>query len=614
MTLTAIHRPRRERTFLVYDLEWIPGTLEVRMVGVYDGARYRCYRTVDQFLDGELTHRNRGVWFYAHAGGLADLQFVVDRVYERCLENPAWSLDAKFSGSAAIIAKIRHCKHSWLFLDSFWLFRDSLKNIGKSMGMDKGEAGADPDEVGITDEEFERRKRLQRNWYATAPWDELRTYNEQDCRILWYAIDRFQTELMDLGGELQMTIASTGMNLFRRKYLTQQIEPHSYVNECAVHAYAASRVEKFADSVENANYYDINSSFPYAMTFPAPGEFLGSAYSLPEYDERNLFLADCEVEVPSIDVPPLAYRLKSRVFFPSGKWRNWFCNIDLEQLEKEGGKILAVHEVLRFGTFEDLGAYSTDIYTRRKNTQDPFRRIVYKYLLNCLYGKFAEMTEKEMLLINPPNVPITREQADSMRMRQWLPGAWLQTTVKEVPHRLVPIATHITAIARRTLGNLLSMSRDRYYCDTDGFATKELHETDSELGGLKLEKMIREGLFAGSKMYMLKGTDEKGREIEIVRGKGFSRLTATRFMELLEGHQIDHERMMRFKERLRHGTLKPQEATMKKRVHFVSPWSKRFNASKHVVPKRFPYPDGSTRPWQIEELQEMLGKQERIAA
>lgn len=637
-------RPRKCRRFIVYDGEWVPGTYELRMMGVYDGAEYRCYKTIDAFIAGEFTHKNRGAWFYAHAGGLADIQFLVERIYEKCLDDPSWSMDAKFSGSAAIIAKIRHQRHLWTVLDSLWLFRDSLANIGRSLGMLKGEPVPDPDEPGLSDEEHKRRKKALLDWYAHAPFNELKAYNEQDCRILWYAIDRFQSELMDMGGELQMTIASTGMNLFRRKYLSQNIDSHSYVNECAIQAYAASRVEKHCDSVEDSWYYDINSSFPYAMTFPAPGNFLGSSWKLPDSyggdgdesgDDARIFLADCEVEVPDLDVPPLAYRLKSRVFFPTGRWRNWFCNVDLAQLQREGGRILKVHEVLRFDVFNDLRQYCLDIYNKRKNTEDPFLKIVYKYLLNCLYGKFAEMMEKDTLLINPPQVPITAEEAEEMQMRQWLPGAWLQTVTRDVPHRIVPIATHITAIGRRTLGHYLSVARNRHYCDTDGFSTNErFHWTGKDdkgqpayhlaaravgnnggfvpldsfkdLGGMKLEKIVYRGHFAGSKGYMLEGVDDKGKPLSVVKFKGMSRMTATRYMELVEGKAIDMERMARIRERLSKGHISPADAIIRKRFNFVSPWSRGFDAQKHVVPKRFPYPDGQTRAWHVTELKEML--------
>ena len=614
MALTIINRQRRYRRFLVYDMEWIPGTLEIRCVGVYDGSRYRYYTTVNAFLDGELTHENRSAWFYAHAGGLADIQFVFERIYKRVIEDgeSEWTVDAKFSGSSAIIVKIGRHRHRWMFIDSYWLFRDKLANIGKSIGLHKGTAfaeGEDPEEDGLTDDEYERRMHKRREWYATVPLPTLIEYNRRDCEILWHAVDQFETAVLDLGGELQMTIASTGMNLFRRKYLTQEIESHSYVNECSTNAYAASRVERAQEYVENALYFDINSSFPFAMTHPLPGKFLGSRASLPSGD-KSIYLADCEIMVPeSLNVPPLAYRLQSRVFYPVGKWRNWFSSIDLAFLQSLDGVVCKVHEVLEFEPFTDLGGYCTDLYSRRKKATDPFEKIVYKYLLNCVYGKFAEMTEKDTLLINPEKTPVTLDEAIEMRMHQWMPGAWLKTVTRDIPHRLVPISTHITAIARRTLAEYLMVCRDWQYCDTDGFSTHENLAVSDELGGLKLEKILFRGHFAGSKMYDLEGETPDGKALRLVRGKGMSRLTPSRYAELMEGKAIEMERMSRIRERLGKGLMSPAEAKVKKRVHFVSPWSRNFDAKKHVIPKRFPYPDGSTRPWHVEELLETFKKE-----
>lgn len=610
--LSVVDRPRRYRKFLTYDFEWVPGTLHLRVASVYDGNQCRSYRTIAAFIAGEFTHANRGKWFYAHSGGGHDVQFILEYIYHQMtmMGDTSWSVDAKFSGRSAIIVKIKRGKQVWLLLDSLWLFRDKLANIAKSIGAEKGDNfqdGEDPDEDGITDEEYEKRRAKRKEWFATVPYEKLRAYNQNDCVVLWDAVDRFETEILGLGGELQMTIASTGMNLFRRRYLTDNIDSHDYVNECAVHAYTASRVEKFVDEVENSYYYDINSSFPHAMTLPAPGQFLGSHWTIPD---SGLYLADVDVFVPDMDVPPLAYRAKERIFFPTGRWRNWFCSADLEALQEDGGKILNVHEVLRFAEFTDLKHYVEDIYSRRKATTDPFRKIVYKYLLNCLYGKFAEMQEKQTMLFNPAKVPLTAREQVEMSMEEWLPGAWIQTSVKEVPHRIVPIATHITAVARRTLGRHLSVCRDRHYCDTDGFSTKERLSTSDELGGLKLEKLIEYGHFAGQKLYKIEGRTPDGKPITLVKGKGFNRMTATRYAELLEGKAIAMERMGGIREGgvkgFKRRAFRPEERKFNKRIRFISPWSKGFDARKHILPKRMPYPNGSTRPWHVKELQNML--------
>jgi len=617
MTLSIITQPRVIRDFCTYDLEWIPGDLTVRMAGFFDGEQYRCHRSVDDFIDNEFTSRNRGKWFYAHAGGMADIQFVLEKIIDRIhAGDRSWDVDAKFSGASAIIAKVRRAKNVFILVDSYWLLRDKLKNIGEWIGFPKADSfadGEDPDEEGISDEEYERRSRNRREWYRTVDFATLRSYNEGDCVLLWKAIKEFQGALLDMGGQLQMTAASCAMHLFRRKYLKENIDTNDTVNACAMEAYTASRVEKYVDEVENSYYYDINSSFPYAMTFPAPGKFAGTSYSLPTREDA-LYLADVEVEVQDCEVPPLPYRMAGRIFFPVGRWRSWMCNVDLELLLAEGGKLHKVHEVMRFEPFYALKGYAEDIYKRRKNATSDFEKVALKLVLNSLYGKFAEGQDKESLLINPSaelmNSIFRKGNKNEASIEEWFPGAWIKREKMDIPHRHVPIATHITAIARRTIYGFMASCRDRHYCDTDGFSTTERMGTSKELGALKLEKMIRYGHFAGSKNYMLDadilGDDGIWKPKRIVKGKGMSRLTASRYMALMEGDAITMERMTRIKELYSQERHKPEERTIEKRMRLHSLWTPGFDPTQHVVPKRMMYPDGTSRPWHLDELRTLL--------
>jgi len=205
---------RRLRRFGVLDLEWVPGEvlpplhntevrvegvrrsfrvplpvrrtmtgpLRLRLAGYYDqqpeggenGAemreRYCCFRTVRELVNFLLTREHRGFWFYAHAGGLADMQFVLDdllaqikaQVYldgqatrgtttyspegemtaseDRSVDRQgrSWKIRASFSGSSAIIVHVSQGKNAWHFVDSYWLLRDKLANIGKAIGIKKG--------------------------------------------------------------------------------------------------------------------------------------------------------------------------------------------------------------------------------------------------------------------------------------------------------------------------------------------------------------------------------------------------------------------------------------------------------------------------------------------
>ena len=89
----------------VYDLEWIPGTYECRLVGVRDERGYRSYPSVLEFLQAELSSRNRGKVFFAHAGGLADVQFLLAEIIKR--KNPNFRVEGSWSGSSLIRCTIK---------------------------------------------------------------------------------------------------------------------------------------------------------------------------------------------------------------------------------------------------------------------------------------------------------------------------------------------------------------------------------------------------------------------------------------------------------------------------------------------------------------------------
>jgi len=599
--LTPINRPIDEREIITYDLEWIPGSnpkkareygfepLQLRMVGVYDGARYRYYESIEAFLSNELTIENSGRWFYAHAGGLADMKFVI----EYLIDNPQSNLNVEiaFSGSSAIIVKLTRSRCKWYFLDSLWLIRSSLKKIGKWMGYDKlGE-----------DEGVDM-------FYA--PMAQLVEYNERDCMLLYKAIRRFERTVNELGGSLEMTVASTAIKLMRRSFLKENIRPMRTTNKAGARSYIASRVEVFSRRCGHADYYDINSSFPHAMTYPAPGNLKETMRgAVPSH---NLFIAEATIEVPPCDVPPLPYRHDDgRIYFPVGKWEGWFTGVDLQFLEETGGRIHSIGRVLVFHPWNDLKNYCETIYELRRTSKDDAERQILKILLNSLYGKLGEGTTKRSALINPPRsffyYKDGRRKFDPLNPRETdpkeiMPGVYDRLIEKTPPHRHVPAAAHITAIARRSLSRHLLAASKVYYCDTDGFACPlgEQFDTGDQLGALKHEKKIVEGHFVSPKLYAMR---EEGKDWSI-KAKGFSKVVEDPqkapeklrqinyedFCGLIEGRGIPLNQFVRIKSGLAKQDYAPRENIVYKRLTF------------RIRPKRCFDSDGGSRPWSIEEI------------
>lgn len=583
--------PRKRLRHTAWDLEWYPHTCELRIAGVYDERGYRHYTSIADFLEGECTSRNAGRWYYAHAGGLYDLRFVLEHVL-RVSRNV--TAKGAFSGSSCVFLTLQKGKHKWHFVDSYWLIRQPLRDIGAWMGYPKGGNNQKTEcKFGLNGD-----KECKCDPVFFAPIHQLVDYNARDCELLWRAIATVEDTIWDFGGDIKGTIASTAMALFRRKYLDRVIEIPRAVNVWCREAYRASRVEPFKRITGPGKYWDINSAFPANMLRALPARYKGVSKRIPK---RGHYVADVTVTVPESYIPPLPWRDSKdrRVYFPTGTWRARYGKVDLEFLERVGGRIDKVHMALCFDEFDNLSQFATDLYEWKKRAIGNLAEYyTVKILINGGYGKFAERSEKVELRIRPKSTKCPhggRHPDDGLPGSCWeylSAGAWLHHTDRAVPHEHVAIADAITAGAREDLYDYMSQASEVYYCDTDGFGTpvSDSFPTGDELGELKLEKTFTAAEFAGPKMYILKGT-EKG---TITKGRGYPRLTSDGFGRLLSGEAWQFEQFARIKGALRKGDITPSQD-----------WTERVFHTGAEAPraKRCELKDGSTRPWTVEELE-----------
>jgi hypothetical protein len=582
----------KDRQIVVYDLEWYPDTYKLRLAGLYDGDRYQAFTSIGELLDAMMVEEYRGAYIYAHAGGLADAQFLLQEIVQSRHEI---SVDGSFCGSSAVMLRLQDSsKHRWTLVDSLWTLRSPLRRIGLSIGLHKGGDwtcdASSPGTLGEGDDPHVKPIRscghIEGHCVYYAPLSILTEYNRRDCEVLWTALSRLQSELQDLGGELGPTAASCALRLFQRQYLKQEIPTSDGINEASRKAYQASRVEKFASYAGDAygypgvKFFDINSSFPASMQLPTPGRALGRERRWLEGDD--LALVRAKVTVPAgTYVPPLPYRAgDAHVYHPTGTWEGSFFGVDLRALLETGGRIEKVKWTLRFEPRSELRDYVQTIYELRRNETDEFRRDVYKLLMNSLYGKFAQREEKQRLLVRPSKVP-----PDARRV---MPGVYLLDESKHVPHAHVPVSAVITARSRQLLGGLLRTANERgkvWYADTDSIVTNAEMPTSDALGALKEEtdKRVKESaVFLRPKLYRV---DDK------VKAKGFPRLTRRQFDDLEAGREVHYARMIRIRERLGLGALEPGERATQKGLRTTT------------RPKRRPVEGvDDTEAWDVDEL------------
>lgn len=531
MALKPLPEPKRDRRikYRTYDFEWNRGNpKKLRIAGSFDGDRYRVYPTLDEFFEEELTPANHGYRFYAHNSGASDSEFFLEHI----LTSPnakSFHVTGVFSGASAIIIEVTKGKHYWTFVDSLWTIRESLKNIGRWLGggFAKGEVDFDTENV-----------------------HELTDYNEQDCRILYEAIARFQDVILDLGSELSMTAASTALRLFMRAYLGRDkpgsdpaseivrpegIETSPRLNERIRRAYMGGRTEPWSTKRGLEGFvYDVRSAYPAAMQFPVPGNLVGHlegrrpkstlAYCGPDGVWRPAeYIADVIVNVPEdIKIPPLPRQAEGSLFFDVGPRRGWYTKPELEYAESVGCEVLKTYECLVFEPMMDLARCSMDLFEKRaKEKKGGFLEQSYKLVGNSLYGKLAERAEKASLLINPDPSEIRKAKTfrpyDKGELRPICPGVWLITKEAKIRHAHVPIASYITARARANLARHMSFT-DPWYCDTDSIACADAPRADDrppwirdaniegpeiKLGELGYEKSFTAGFFRGAKFYQM---------------------------------------------------------------------------------------------------------------
>lgn len=637
--LDPVTRIRRERKILTIDGEW-SRSYQLRMFGTFDGERYRAFHSgsqetiVRELFDYLFTTKNNGAWIFAHWGGTSDVLFFIDTLRR----DRRYRVSMKMNGSSANIIKIRRGRLSWNIIDSAWLMRVSLADVAEWVGEKKG------GDEGLS-------------WEAEDIRD-LIVYNKGDCVILWKAIALFEKKLWEFGGELCMTIASCGMNLFRRRFLKAPILNSHHVNTFAAASYCASRVEVIRPKLQRGYCFDFNSSFPYAMAAVShPGNPKLPRRTIPD-SETEIYIAHVDVSIPSdCYLPPLPVRTQEngRIFFPTGKWTGVYTHTDLRTLLEAGGSILKVHSVYPFEPTDYLRDYALLLWDERKKAiaaGDTFGAIVLKFLLNACYGKFAETEEKEEVAINDAPEQCWKhfgldEDGETVCRKhgflecdecwevcdcqtQLLPGVWKLKTEVDVAHRHVPYATSITSFARAHLWRALQQVKSFVnYCDTDSIFTSIRRWGDSkELGEMKLENEVRNMLFFAPKLYggeYLEGgpylkakgfslgkkldyLDRAGRIGPLPPGKKpvklYSPEAKERFQSLVNGESIEIERMIRMREMIAKAQ-KDESKGVPQNINTLKRFSLADRPKRCVDLRR-----NDSRAWEFSELFQPFNKED----
>lgn len=331
--------------------------------------------------------------------------------------------------------------------------------------------------------------------------DRLR-YVYNDVKIVAMAMRYFR----DLGFT-KMTIGSNAYNNFvESKKRFQQIFPEldrDWLVEWR-EAYRGGRSQvnpAYASKVmTNVRRYDINSMYPYAMSrFPMP-------YGLPRKqdkpNQRNFELYKVEISfrlkkghLPTLLKKALSFMAMQTYYIDTdGVEVLYISNIDLELVYRHYEvEYINFLEIWGFPTAKGIFTEWVDAFYDRKSNSTGGEKMVWKLVINNLYGKFG----------SKPKGSKKKPTLDQ-------DGAIVYESTEEEDMKLyyLPVAIAITSYCHRLIDDaIMETGYDKFvYCDTDSVHTIGTLPDDwvdpKEIGKFKLEGIEEQSKYVRQKCYV----------------------------------------------------------------------------------------------------------------
>lgn len=430
-------------------------------------------------------------------------------------------------------------------------------------------------------------------------WNSYKRYNARDCLISKKFIEYFQDVCNNvLGCEMKMTIASSAMNLYRRRFMPIPIIYKEPFNEkkFIYSAYYGGRTEAFfrghyigmkrgSHRQKLLYYYDFNSLYPSCMKgeypLPVSAKIIKSRRgNIPEnIIIRYHGISDVIIEAPYMFYPFLPFRSENKLLFPYGTFRGSYTHIELRKALELGYRIKKIFKTLYYTkTFFPFRDYVNTLYDLRMRYQHEGNlsmASIVKLFLNSLYGKFAMKNLQEITI---KDFSIEELEEGYFLDHKSLIG--YKTREKEAENNyIIPIlSVYTSAYSRIKLYDAI-VRLEPLYCDTDSCLSFKKIRFSQKLGEMKLEKVVKECIIVRPKLYQLKAIDGK----IFTKAKGFSRINDKDFRNIIRGKKIKQMQFIKFKESIRRNYEPNQKINFYKRAILEDDkrkWSKTFNPER----------------------------------
>lgn len=436
----------------------------------------------------------------------------------------------RFGRSALCGARWRKCE----FRDTIRHVPASVEQWGELLGIQKLETRL-----------FARRRRSFASYLRRC---------QRDSQITYHAAKRLHATYGVLGTFPRMTLASTALAIWQASYRRELRRPSRRVWRAAREAYHGGRTQAFAvGEFTNARAVDVASMFPWAMvdrTLPVPWGLHTLEGPGAAIHSHGLY----RVQVDSrLRFPRLPVRTAKGTIFPNGRWIGWYVGEELEAFQRVGGKLRVLNGIRFHEHCHPFRRYVRAMFARKQKARG-VSRLLFKLLLNALYGKFGQGGR----LVRA--IPLARFMSLPRRPLTWREWNGLVIyTDENVPpvwgNMVWP--AFVTARARVRLADELDTLAGRaarpLYCDTDsviftgGNGAVRYPKRVTVPGRFELRGRYRRVMILGKKEYAV----ELRRNHWEPHAKGVP--YAERMRYLLDG-AVMFQRPVRLRESARDGT------------------------------------------------------------
>lgn len=375
-------------------------------------------------------------------------------------------------------------------------------------------------------------------------------YCYQDVNILETAMISFINFVKDEQlGVFKITAAGQAFSAFRARFLeeeTIQIQRKVEVIKVERGAYAGGRNEVWRRGkfVQKLYYVDINSMYPFVMSinnFPIKFKTIRKKCSIEQLKsfikQGFLVCARCNLKTKE----RIYFKNEERLLFPIGEFETVLSTPEIETALKRK-HLVSVTDVCVYEKGNIFAEYINYFYTKRleaREQEDDVRTLLYKLLMNVLYGKFGQKNYNwEKIATADPDVIRTEHVTLCGGKRETYKtfggGVFVRRELPdgqaESGNSFPAIAAHVTAYARMELWKCIEIvGKDSvFYMDTDSLIVdekgfKRLKKKglidDKKLGALKLEHEIFDVDIRGCKDYCFSYYAEKDNdELGIKKG------------------------------------------------------------------------------------------------